>query len=62
MGGWRCSDKLREGTLGGRKFLANIGKQRVCPGDVACVGESFQLCVGRLIDCNHEAVCIASKS
>ena len=35
-------DRLREGALDARKFLANIGKQRVCPGEGACVGESFQ--------------------
>jgi len=26
-------DRLREGALDARKFLTNIGKQRVCPGD-----------------------------
>jgi hypothetical protein len=35
-------DRLREGTLGARKFLTNIGKQRVCPGEVACGAELFQ--------------------
>jgi hypothetical protein len=55
-------DELCEGALDARKFPANIGKQHVCPGEIACVDESFQLCVGRLIDCNLEAVCIASKS
>ena len=35
-------DRLREGTLDARKFLTNIGKQRVCPGEVACGAELFQ--------------------
>ena len=34
-------DRLREGAADARNFLANIGKQRVCPGR-SPAGESFQ--------------------
>ena len=39
-------DRLREGALDARKFLANIGKQRVCSREVALLAESFQRAQG----------------
>src|SRR6476469_1970767 len=42
MGGLQCLYQLREGALNVRKFVPNIGKQRVRPGEVALLAEAFQ--------------------
>ena len=42
MGRLQCLHQLREGALNTRKFVPNIGKQRVRPGEVALLAEAFQ--------------------
>ena len=41
-------DRLREGALNARNFLANIGKQRVCPGRSPAWTSRSNSCDGRV--------------
>jgi len=42
IGRVQCLYKLGEGALDARKFVANIGKQRVRSGEVALLAKAFQ--------------------